>query len=473
MQRYYGILLVLIGLLLSQLGCNFLAGAESIIEPESELAQQSTDQDETDAQAIPVADASTSEELLADPPATDLISPQDLQYMGAFRLPEGSNESTWEYSGYAMTFYPAGDPTGPADTTPGSLFILGHDQQQMVSELAIPQPIISDSKNLEELNTAETLQPFADITNGMFGYLEIPRAGLAYLPDPDGLSAGLLHFAWGQHLQYFEASHGWSGIDLSDPQPAGPWHFGDYTNYISNDYLFEIPPEWAASIGADYRLASGRFRDGQWSGLGPALLAYAPFPATAPAAAGTTITTIKPLLLYGSTLAEIPEIQLDENVRMESFSEPDEWSGAAWLTTADQAAVIFVGTKAIGRSWYGFGNGVEFPISEDPNTVYPEVPDWPHDSRGYWSEEIAGQILFYNPHDLVAVANGTMQSGEPQPYAVLDLNPYLYDPGFDYEADKNYVLGAVAFDRENGILYIVERRADEEKSIIHVFEIQS
>ena len=72
------------------------------------------------------------------PRGTWRIERSQLVYRGAFRLPDGSNESNWEYSGYAMTFYPAGDPEGPDDGYPGSLFAVGHDHQQHVSEIAIP-----------------------------------------------------------------------------------------------------------------------------------------------------------------------------------------------------------------------------------------------------------------------------------------------------------------------------------------------
>ena len=53
--------------------------------------------------------------------------------------------------------------------------------------------------------------------------------------------------------------------------------------------------------------------------------------------------------------------------------------------------------------------------------------------------------------------------------------PYdtLFDPGFDYERAKRFLVGAVDFDRENGLLYIVERRADEnDNSVIHVFRVE-
>jgi hypothetical protein len=35
------------------------------------------------------------------------------------------------------------------------------------------------------------------------------------------------------------------------------------------------------------------------------------------------------------------------------------------MLVGKKSAVILTGTKAIGESWYGFSNGVEYPISGD------------------------------------------------------------------------------------------------------------
>jgi hypothetical protein len=411
------------------------------------------------------------------PPAdlpTSLVDPDDLVYLGAFRLPETGDELGWGYSGYAMTYYPEGDPQGTDDGFPGSLFVLGHDQSQVVGEISIPAPIISESKNSTELPTADMLQPFNDIRGGMFEYLEVPRAGLAYLPPQGSQTTGKLYFCWGQHFQFErEPSHGWSELDLSEPNPVGLWHVGEYTNYITNDYLFEIPQAWADTYTPGLRLATGRFRDGHWGGLGPALLAIGPYNEGNPPPPGSTLEQVTPLLLYGEHVDGSPEIDISGGHQMDSYSEPDEWSGGAWLTVGDNSAVILVGTKAIGRSWYGFSNGVEFPISGDADEEYPEVPPWPHDDRGWWSEDISAQILFFDPSELGSVARGEIEAWEPQPYAVMTLDDTLFDPGFDYERAKRFPVGAVDFDRENKLLYIVERRADEnDNSIIHVFRVE-
>lgn len=395
------------------------------------------------------------------------IQPDDLDYLGAFRLPDVDGDVAWEYSGTAMTCDPNGDAEGPDDSLPGSLFIIGHDWFQYVSEVSIPQPVISATKNIDELNTAAMLQPFGDIKAGLFGELEMPTVGLTFLPDATGAARGALYFCWGQHFQFHEPTHGFCRLDLSAPQSSGPFYFGTANNYTSCDYMFTLPDEWAAAYTHGQNLACGRFREGQWSGLGPALYAFSLFPADHPAA-GDTIKTITPLLLYGRDDPTLPEVLVDDSIKMDTYRPADQWSGAAWLSAGTKNAVVFSGTKAMGHNWYGFGNGVVWP-DEPP---YPNVPDPPFDDRGWWCDSIRAQIIFYDPADLAAVAEGRLDPWQPQPYATLDINDVLFDPGFDFPRYKRWSLGAACFDREHGHLFIIERRADDEKSLVHVWYVR-
>ena len=126
-----------------------------------------------------------------------LVQPEDFEYLGAFRLPEGDARSnTFEYGGNAMTYNPDGD----------SLFITGHDRMpygempdgSRVAEISIPAPVIAGDVN--QLNRADFLQPLSDVAAGFFtGLDEIPRVGLQYLNTPQ--TGPLLHIAWGQHFQ--------------------------------------------------------------------------------------------------------------------------------------------------------------------------------------------------------------------------------------------------------------------------------
>ena len=401
------------------------------------------------------------------PPSGDVLMPDNLEYLGAFSLPEASGGSNWEYSGQGLTYYPDGDPNGPDDGFPGSLFGFGHDHHVQVSEISIPAPVIS--KNLDDLNTAVTLQSFADISGGLFDpeAMDLPVADLAYLPPQAAGETGKLHFTFGQHFQDFEPSHGMTELDLSNPRSAGPWIFDGYTNYVTNDYLFDIPMDWAAAYAPGQLLATGRFREGVWGGYGPTLFAYSP------PTDGVTVTSITPLLLYGIQEPGLTDIVTGENMQMNGYQLADHWLGGAWLTGDDRSAVVFIGTKALGRSWYGFANGVvwEYDCAEQSPPTCPDPPDWPYENRGYWAEDYQAQIIFYNPADLGAVARGEMQTWEPQPYATLVLNEYLFNPELDYAEYKRDLVAAAAFDRQHGLLFIIERLADEYKSVIHVWQV--
>jgi len=393
--------------------------------------------------------------------------PEDLEYLGAFRLPDASGGSNWDYSGQGLTYYPDGDPNSPNDGFPGSLFGFGHDHHVQVSEISIPVPVIS--KNLDDLNTAATLQPFADISAGLFNpeAMDLPVADLAYLPSQIAGEAGQMYFTFGQHFQDFEPSHGWAGLDLSNPNPVGPWTFDGYTNYVTNDYLFDIPTDWAAAYTPGQLLATGRFREGVWGGFGPTLFAYSPSPG------GATVTSITPLLLYGIQEPNLTDIVTDESMQMDGYQLADHWMGGSWMSAGNRSAVVFVGTKALGHSWYGFANGVvwEYDCAEQNPPTCPAPPEWPYDNRGYWADDYQAQIIFFNPADLAAVARGEIRTWEPQPYATLVLDDFLFDPELDYGEYKRDLVAAAAFDREHGLLFVIERLADEYKSVIHVWRV--
>ncbi|HII38861.1 TPA: hypothetical protein HA318_02570, partial [Candidatus Micrarchaeota archaeon] len=129
------------------------------------------------------------------PGHTSRIQPTDLEYLGAFRLPEtGSSEvNSWYYGGNGLAYYSQGDATGSGDGFSGSLFGLGHDWEHRVSEITIPVPRVSATKNVEELNTATTIQPFRNIGAALFGYTEIPHSGITYISAQGAQSSGKLY----------------------------------------------------------------------------------------------------------------------------------------------------------------------------------------------------------------------------------------------------------------------------------------
>jgi hypothetical protein len=383
------------------------------------------------------------------------IQPEDLVYAGAFRVPDsvtGSYIQSWNYGGHSMAYYPQGDPDGPDDGYPGSIFATGHAWEHQISEISIPAPIVSATKNLADLDTALSLQSFHDIID--VSDLEIPRTGLACLPPQGAQTTPKLYFCWGYHMQEGppDLTHGWCELNLSDPQIQRGWYLAGLPTYIqnmsTNDYMCEIPSEWADTHTPGMRLATGRFRDGGWSGQGPALFAIGPWNQGNPPPPGSPLQNI-PLLLYSSTY-----IYDSNNHTMNDYHHSDEWSGVSWITSGTKSAVVFAGTKGSGDCWYGDPNG----------------PCLDCENRGWWSDEFKGQIIFYDTDELADVAAGIKQPWEPQPYATMDIDQYLFNVTSIQQ--KKHV-NAACFDSIHGRLYVFENQADGEKPLVHVWKVAS
>ena len=462
--------------------------------------------DDFDGNATPIGstpDAGADEYSPTPPPSGDLVRPEDLVYQGAFRLPGGGvRPQTFAYGGNAMTFNPDGDAAGPDDGFPGSLFATGHDRLpygelpdgSQVAEISIPAPVVSE--DLADLPQAAFLQGFQNVAAGFFTELEeMPRIGMEVLDTP--ATGPKIHLAWGQHLQPDPpvASHAWFDLNLSAPAVQGTWFIGHQSLYSVNGYMFEIPAAWADEHADGRYLGTGRFRDGGWSGMGPALFAYRPWidEAGTPAASGTHLAETV-LLLYASS-EDTPDIERC----LDGYQHPDEWEGGAWITThTGKAAVLFAGTKGTGaKHWYGYVNpaGPEHPCvagefvgqftvcrlangSPCPAEDLSECAGH-NDYRGWWGSRFDAQFILYDPADLARVAAGVMASWEPQPYAWLDVDEYLFLNPAGLEEDmlgtgvqRRYKIGAVAYDRSNGHLYVLELFADEARPVVHVWEVR-
>ncbi len=391
-----------------------------------------------------------------------LIQPEDLEYLGAFRLPsqvEGLGEQCnrgyggtsygWSYGGYGATYYPGGDPEGPDDGFPGSIFGVGHPYEGCVSEVGIPEPVISPDKDLDDLPVAESLQPFADVTGGRQtgGLTGTVLGDVQYYPRQGEQSTDKLY--WVMYEYYLPepdaAWHGWSELDLRDPRPQGTWRLDDFPAAATSRYLFDIPQEWADAYAPGKYLAAGRSRlvnQGSW---GPALYAFGPWNDGNPPPDGSAVEAAE-LLKYP-----------DEDHALRDYSNADVWSDGAWLTAGRKSAVVFAGTKAVrvragGLQYYG----------------EPNVDGCGY--KGYHGEPYCGAILFYDPMLLAEVARGRLEPYQVQPYAVLNVENYLFAQGC-----RRDILGGVAYDRYRNLLYVMEMKADgfyERRPIVHVFRVR-
>ena len=470
--------------------------APAALAEETEIPATPAEEDAGET-AVEEPEPPTAQEPVDLPPSLgDLIQPEALSYLGAFRPPPdpggADDRHMWGYSGAGLAYRPDGDRAGADDGFPGSLFVTGHDVWNDVAEISIPAPSLS--RDVAALPSAEMLQGFSDVRGGLFDSLaEIPRVGLAVLRPQGSQTSAKLYLAWGQHFHDEEAtiipSHAWSELDLAQPETQGAWWVGDESLYSVNGYLFEIPAAVADQCLNGARLATGRFRDGGWSGMGPALFAIAPWQEGDPPAPGTHLSA-QTLLRYGHTRGDsVTEGQLD------GYQHSDEWEGGAWLTLGDASAVIFVGTKGSGYLWYGYpspaGDGAPCPALEIADMVTCYGPDgapctaeesggcegYSTEARGWWSSRFDAQMLFYDPAHLLAVAHGELSADAPQPYAVLDLDEDLFvfdtveGPMLGFGDQRRYRLGETAYDRERNLLYVVERFVEEARPVIHVWRV--
>ncbi len=130
----------------------------------------------TSASEVTVAAPPTVPEAPSTPPSGDVVQAADLIYLGAFRLPGGDTPpQTFAYGGNAMTFRPGGDPGGPDDGYPGSLFVMGHDRQAWggLPDGMTPEPVLMEALSPPEPGGLAELfaQPLNDPPDNAFSYL--------------------------------------------------------------------------------------------------------------------------------------------------------------------------------------------------------------------------------------------------------------------------------------------------------------
>lgn len=361
--------------------------------------------------------------------AGELIYSHEMEYLGGFRLPSDmSSSSAWPWGGGGMTFRPGGDPSGPDDGFPGSLFIEG--KAEVVAEVTIPVPGSSPDYNGDDLPRGEMLQDFADVTGGLReGAAGVDRLGdIAYVPPRAGQSAKLYWTVY----EYYNVSgdnylsHGASDLNLSDPRPSGVWRLGsesdeDFHAMKTSDYIFPIDEDWAdANVGGKF-LLSGRHRpNGAFGGAqGPALFAFAPVDGATPSTGGSLAATC--LLMYPTGDDYFP-----------GYCADDKWSGGAWLKAGDRDAVLVVGSKGMGEERYGDG------ISGDCSAA-----------KGFHCDPYEPQFLFYSPDDLAAVARG-----DREPWQVLPYETYVPDDVFWPQCRMHPA--SCAYDPYSNLLYVLQ-----------------
>jgi len=354
-----------------------------------------------------------------------LIHQSDLTYLGAFDVPQGTiGPSTFEYGGTALAYNPAHN----------SLFMVGHDWDQDVAEVAIP-PLRTGS--LSNLATAAVLQPFNSVLS------RIPNQTL-----DEGIKIGGLmvngNRLIGTAYEYYDSdddavdSHfTLSSTNLASAQVGGMYQVGNIGGGFVGGYMTHVPAEWQDELGTSYLTGQAGLSIISRTSVGPAPFGFDP------TLLGAQPAPAERLLMY--TLAHPLAVETTQNPL---FNTTTEIRGIVFPEGTD--TVLFIGSHGTGPWWYG--------LPDERGYHDPYRPD-----KGPHAPEYEYQVWAYNVHDLIAVKNGEKQFWQVRPYDVWDFDlPYP-------EGGKH--IGGVAYDAASGRLYISQQFANGAYPVIHAFQI--
>ena len=410
-------------------------------------------------------------------PAVQLQS-SDLTYQGAFRLP-----SHFDWGARGMSYYPSGnsgagsllvtgfellsDPAHPRESCWNSAW----DCYAFFGEVALPTPVIE--ANWEDLPEATLVTPLTSFDGGLASSVHreyVFVSGLEYVPQQGSQTSDKLYGSI--NLWYAEGVAGedtfptiwFSNLDGTDAR--GMFHVGPeeipYHGRKMGCYIFTVPTWYGDLYLGGRTLITGRSRGTPATGFeeitthggsqGPTLFAFRACDSDNP----TGDLDALPVLYYRVKFPSCagPNVG-DPNVcDYPNFTMCDEWTGGAFVESGEKRALILIGYKGLGDNCYD-----EPPV---------ECNDPCSDSHGYHCNPYERQVIFYDVELL-----GKSAIGQQDPWVVL---PYeIWRPEeFYLTGNPCWNLGSMAFDEENGRLFMVERGLGEGElnaAVVHIWSV--
>jgi hypothetical protein len=406
--------------------------------------------------------------------AANLVQLSDLQYLGAFRVPDGGaqglpDQQTLRYAQGPLAFNPHSSTNPNVPSLFAACFL--NQGATNIGEISIPTPVISSSGNLNSLPTATMIQNCQNAENGASTQLSFSQGGIGgilisgttlYFDVYNSYPAG--PFSGGAH--YVKNSLNLSAADAKGPFLIDNSASGN-ANFINGPMAW-IPAEWQPLFGnkpaITYQCCISTISNTSW---GPSAFAFDP------AALGSTTTPSVALQWYTGSHATLG--QWDGG----PLNYPPHWNNA--IVPGHRGLVLIPGTRsalyftAQGQTYcYGMGTANQSlagqPVpSTNGQVIYCYDPDGV-DGKGDHGYPYRFQIIAFDLNDWAAVAAGTKQPYNVLPYAVWPLGPSAIPFTTGIHDSRS---GGATYDPATRRIYWEQSFADEALPIIHVWQVNT
>jgi hypothetical protein len=363
------------------------------------------------------------EQLEARALLAGLVQSDDLNYLGAFNVPQGDlGVSTFEYGGTAIAYNPA----------ERSLLMVGHDWDQAIAEIDIPE---FGSGPVTQLPTGAMLQPFSKVLGRVpertLEPSEIIKVG-GLAVDGDRIIGTAYEYYDGAG-NAVDSHFTLSSLNLATAQVDGLHQVGELGGGFVGGYMTQVPQEWQAEVGAPYLTGQAALSIISRTSAGPAAFGFDPEDL------GPTTAPVEPLVYYP---IDHPLAPVESQNPL--FNTTTQIRGVVMPEGTD--SVLFIGSHGVGEWWYGDDNGDPFRHDQGPH-----APPYVY------------QVWAYDIHDLIAVRDGLLQPWEAQPYDVWQLDlPY---------ADGANEIGGVAYDAASGQIFVSQLHGNDAYPVVHAFDL--
>lgn len=363
-----------------------------------------------------------------------LVQASDLVHLGTFTVPRdihagGKANAGFEYGGTAISY----------DAARNGLFMVGHDWDQFIGEISIP----------EVGGAAKLLQRPIDATEGIKDWINPGSSNAKKI-------GGTL--VWGNQLiisiyDYYDGrasqtvSHVSRPSDLSvTGKVKGPFRMGPLNAGFYSGYMAAVPLALRPLLGGPALTGQADIGIISRTSLGPAAFSFDP--------EAMGMMPAQPLVYYP---LKHPTLGV-WGAAGKYFGGSDSLEGV--VVPEGWSSVLFFGQHGT-TFCYGPGTANQKLAGTPANRVDTWCYDPIKSAKGTHGYPYVSQVTAYAASDLAEVREGKRKPWEVRPYAAWVL-PELH----------GRVVGGVAYDPATGRLFVSELRGDGVYPLVHVYVLK-